>query len=173
MQGSKLSFQDFVISWASTATHARIAPTAAERESVMDRQPTGPNPLNDRDDFSRPALRHGSFNSLFQLPSALPKFTVVDLLTQMGPSMPSEPVLTSMSTDRSPLSFLNTTEVPYALSRSPLSTFASVSRSRRSEQNAKSGRQTPNRCLKWPRNAKAETRCPARPTSKVGRLTPK
>jgi hypothetical protein len=66
VQGSKLSFQDFVISWASTATHARIAPTAAERESVMDRQPTGPNPLNDRDDFSRPALRHGSLNSLFR-----------------------------------------------------------------------------------------------------------
>ena len=32
------------------------------RERVLYCQPTGPNPLNHRDDFSRPALRHGSLN---------------------------------------------------------------------------------------------------------------
>ena len=30
-----------------------------ERERVLHRQPTGPNPLNHRDDLSRPALRDG------------------------------------------------------------------------------------------------------------------
>ena len=30
-------------------------------------QPTGPNPINHRDDFGRPALRHGSLNSPFQV----------------------------------------------------------------------------------------------------------
>ena len=32
-------------------------------ERVSYRQPTGPNPLNHRDEFSRPALRHGSLNA--------------------------------------------------------------------------------------------------------------
>ena len=35
-------------------------------------QPTGPNPLNRRDDFSRPALHHRSMNSLFQVALYLP-----------------------------------------------------------------------------------------------------
>jgi hypothetical protein len=30
------------------------------RERVLNRQTTGPNPLNRRDDFGGPALRHGS-----------------------------------------------------------------------------------------------------------------
>ena len=34
--------------------------------------PTGPNPLHHRDDFSRPALRHGSLNSFFQVALYLP-----------------------------------------------------------------------------------------------------
>ena len=51
-------------------------PPAQSRKSVKSRervidflywQPTGPNPLDHRDDFSRPALRHGSSNSLFQV----------------------------------------------------------------------------------------------------------
>jgi len=45
-------------------------PTARER--VLCRQPTGPNPLNHRDDWSGAALRHESLNSLFQVASCLP-----------------------------------------------------------------------------------------------------
>ena len=41
------------------------------RERVLYRQHTGPNPLNHQDDFSGPALRHGSLNSLFQVASYL------------------------------------------------------------------------------------------------------
>ena len=37
-------------------------------------QSTGPNPLDDRDDFSRPALRHGNVNSLFQVAVYLPSY---------------------------------------------------------------------------------------------------
>ena len=40
------------------------------------RQPTGPNPLNTRDDFGKPALRHGSLNSLFQVALYLPSYCV-------------------------------------------------------------------------------------------------
>ena len=42
------------------------------RERVPYWQPTGPNPLNHRDDFSRPALRHGSLNFLLQVALYLP-----------------------------------------------------------------------------------------------------
>jgi len=45
-----------------------------ERERVLYWHPTGPNPLHHRDDFSRPALRHGSLNSLFQV-AYLPRMT--------------------------------------------------------------------------------------------------
>ena len=43
-----------------------------QRGKVLYWQPTGPNPLNHRDDFSGPALRHGSLNSLFQVTLYLP-----------------------------------------------------------------------------------------------------
>ena len=43
-----------------------------QRERVLCREPTGPNPLNRRDDFSRPALRHGGLNSSFQAAWYLP-----------------------------------------------------------------------------------------------------
>ena len=39
--------------------------TMVEKERLLNRQPTDPNSLHHRDDFSRPALRHGSLNSLF------------------------------------------------------------------------------------------------------------
>jgi len=42
----------------------RCTPNSKER--VLYCQPTGPNPLHHRDDFSRPALRHGSLNSLVE-----------------------------------------------------------------------------------------------------------
>jgi len=42
------------------------------RERVLHAQPTGPNPLNHRDDFSGPALHHRSMNSLFQVAIYLP-----------------------------------------------------------------------------------------------------
>ena len=38
----------------------------AQRERVLHWQPTGPNQLTHRDYVSKPALRHGSLNSLFQ-----------------------------------------------------------------------------------------------------------
>ena len=41
--------------------------TRAARERVLHSQPTGPNPLHHLDDFSRPALRYGIFNSLFRV----------------------------------------------------------------------------------------------------------
>ena len=37
------------------------------RERILDWQPTGPNPLYHRDDFSGPALRHGNLNSPLQV----------------------------------------------------------------------------------------------------------
>jgi hypothetical protein len=43
-----------------------------DRERVLYLQPTGPNPHNLRDGFSRPALRHGSLISLFQVAACLP-----------------------------------------------------------------------------------------------------
>ena len=42
------------------------------RERVLYSQSTGPNQLNHPDDFSRPALRHGILNSLFQVALYLP-----------------------------------------------------------------------------------------------------
>ena len=45
---------------------------ASRRERILYCQPTGPNPLHHLDDFGRPALRHGSSNSLFQVALYLP-----------------------------------------------------------------------------------------------------
>jgi len=53
----------------------RILFACTERERDLYSQPTGPNPLNHRDDFSRPASRHGSLNSLFQVALYLPSYT--------------------------------------------------------------------------------------------------
>ena len=47
-------------------------PTSGTRTSRRERVL---HPLNHRDDFSRPALRHGSLNSLFQVASYLPSCT--------------------------------------------------------------------------------------------------
>ena len=64
-------------------SHERVVPRLqivwrVERESCRERvlysPPTGPNPLHRRDDFRRPALRHGSFNSLFQVAVCLPSW---------------------------------------------------------------------------------------------------
>ena len=41
-------------------------------KNSLSEESTGPNPLDHGDDFSRPALRHGSLNSLFQVASYLP-----------------------------------------------------------------------------------------------------
>ena len=46
--------------------------TGKERERVLYWQPTSPNPLNRREDFSTLALRHGSLNSLFQAALLIP-----------------------------------------------------------------------------------------------------
>ena len=46
------------------------------RERLLYGQPTGPSPLNHRDGVSRPALRHGSLNSLFQVALDLPSWTI-------------------------------------------------------------------------------------------------
>ena len=43
-----------------------------QRERVLYRQLSGLNPFNRRDDFSGPALRHESLNSLFQVALYLP-----------------------------------------------------------------------------------------------------
>ena len=47
-------------------SHVRVL-HAAERGRFLYRQPTGPNPLNHRDDLSGSALRHGILNSLFRV----------------------------------------------------------------------------------------------------------
>ena len=52
----------------------RTVLTERERERVLYWQPTGPNPLHHRDDFVRPALRHGSLHSLLQVAFYLPNF---------------------------------------------------------------------------------------------------
>ena len=49
-------------------------------ERLLYGQPTSPNPLIHRDDFSRQALRHGNFNSLLQVAYYyLTSYTLVDL----------------------------------------------------------------------------------------------
>ena len=58
-----------VISPIRTKNHK---PRTEGRERVIYWQPTGPNPLHHRDGFSRPALRHRSLNSLFQVALYLP-----------------------------------------------------------------------------------------------------
>ena len=52
------------------------------RESVLYWQPTGPNPLNHRDNFSRQALRHGCLNFLFQVVLYLPSYEGKDLVLE-------------------------------------------------------------------------------------------
>ena len=54
-------------SWSSPAKF-----TFSNRERVLYWQPTGPNPLNHRDEFSRPVLRHGTLDSLLQVAWYLP-----------------------------------------------------------------------------------------------------
>ena len=49
------------------STRAASTPLTPQRERILYCQPTGPNPLNHRDSFSRSALRHGSSNLLFQV----------------------------------------------------------------------------------------------------------
>jgi len=54
------------------------------QERVLYRQPTAPNPLNDPDDFIRPALRHGSLNSVFQVALHLPSWPLPTLWCGSG-----------------------------------------------------------------------------------------
>jgi len=51
---------------------ARTRTSPSNRERVVYLSPAGPNPLDQRDDFSGPFLRHGSLNSLFQVALYLP-----------------------------------------------------------------------------------------------------
>ena len=59
-------------------------------EQVLRRQPTGPNPLNHRHDFSRLAFRQGCVNSLLRvslyLPSLLVQSRLHRLLANQGTS---------------------------------------------------------------------------------------
>ena len=63
---------------ASRPKPSRGARRSHSRERLIYSQPTGPDPLNHYDDLSRPALRHGSLNSLFpgSLISTFPKSDV-------------------------------------------------------------------------------------------------
>ena len=47
-----------------------------QREKVRYSQPTGPNPIDHRDVFSRPALPHGNLISLFHVAWNLPSMTM-------------------------------------------------------------------------------------------------
>ena len=49
---------------SGSRSRARLDFALQHPERVSHEQPTGPNPLDHRDDFSRPALRHASLNSL-------------------------------------------------------------------------------------------------------------
>ena len=51
------------------------------------RRPTSPNLLNHRHDFSGPASRHGSLNSLFQIPLYLPSSGAGDVQPESGVSL--------------------------------------------------------------------------------------
>ena len=83
-------------SWSAQSSGGRLSGTgclrraSSERERVLYWQPTGPNPLNHRDDFrddfSRPALRHGSLNSLFQVALHLPSSTLQVVGAEFGGS---------------------------------------------------------------------------------------
>ena len=53
-------------------TQGRSADQEKGREGEREFFSTGPNPLNRRNDFSRPALRHGNLDSLFQIATYLP-----------------------------------------------------------------------------------------------------
>ena len=64
-----------------TGAHRELNADPAQRERVLYLQPTGPNPLHHSDDFSRPALRHGSLNFLFQVASYLPSKPGLALLS--------------------------------------------------------------------------------------------
>ena len=67
---------DFMTLATSCRVSLRGAVFAAWRERVLYWQLTGPNPPNHRDDFSRPALRHGSLNSIFRVASYLQSWKV-------------------------------------------------------------------------------------------------
>ena len=54
------------------------------RETVLYRQSTGPNPLYYVDDFSRPALRHGSWNFFFKVALYLPSYVRVNRISEIG-----------------------------------------------------------------------------------------
>jgi len=54
-------------STGASGASSNSATVASSRERVLYRQHSDPNQLNHRDDFGRPALRHGSLNSLFQV----------------------------------------------------------------------------------------------------------
>ena len=66
-----------------TIVYLRAVASVARYE----REPPGPNPHNRRDDFSGPALRHGSLNSLFQValyPLSSTRYDMIDP-TQLRP----------------------------------------------------------------------------------------
>ena len=57
---------------ASAAAVSSSESACTPRERILYWQPTGPNPPNLLDDFSRPALRHGSLNPLSHIAWYLP-----------------------------------------------------------------------------------------------------
>ena len=63
-----------------------------ERKRLLYRQPTGPNPLHHRDDFSRPALRHGSLNIPFRVDFYLPGRASRGLSSSASPASPASGV---------------------------------------------------------------------------------
>ena len=60
-----------------------------ERERIFNQQPTCPSLLFHRNDFSRPALRHRSLNSLFLVAFHLPDYRGGELI-RAGPAQPEK-----------------------------------------------------------------------------------
>ena len=59
-----------------------LSPPARTQKRLLYLQPIGPNSLTHRDESSRPALHHGSLNSLFQVPA-----TTCSLIFHLPPSL--------------------------------------------------------------------------------------
>ena len=54
----------------------RGRPRGQKKRGIYGQQPNGPNLLHHQDDLSRPALLHGSLNSLFQVALYLPSYSL-------------------------------------------------------------------------------------------------
>ena len=99
--------------------------TISRSDAARERESTGPNPLNHRDNLRRPASRHGSLNSLLQVALYLPssKAEVALRVVALAPVLSCERKVESlyaplMLLDRNPKTY-TTPHAPYTLHPAP------------------------------------------------------